>query len=83
MHVARGILGLFNSFALVSYRSAVTAAYGEGAGMWYLIFQASQFHIIYYASRTLPNMFAFGIGMYAMPPLFDDSMSHALQLPSR
>lgn len=34
-------------------------AFGTSAGIWYALFQASQFHAIYYASRTLPNMFAF------------------------
>lgn len=57
--VVRGVLGLLNAFALVSFGRGVQKAFGSSAGIWYALFQASQFHVIYYASRTLPNMFAF------------------------
>lgn len=60
-YVARAILGLFNGVALLSYATAVRRAFGRSTSIWYLAFQASQFHVIYYASRTLSNMFAFGI----------------------
>jgi alpha-1,6-mannosyltransferase len=59
--VVRGILGTFNAFALIAYTTGVKKAFGETAAAWFVLFQASQFHIFYYASRTLPNMFAFGI----------------------
>lgn len=48
-----------NSLALIAFGRSVQKSFGIGAGVWYALFQASQFHIIYYASRTLPNMFAF------------------------
>lgn len=57
--LVRGILGLGNAAALWYLKTAVDTAYGRTAGRWYVLFQASQFHIMYYASRTLPNMFAF------------------------
>ncbi|EEP75775.1 conserved hypothetical protein [Uncinocarpus reesii 1704] len=59
--LVRGILGAFNAVALMFYARAVRRAFGKEAGVWYILLQASQFHVIYYASRTLPNMFAFGI----------------------
>jgi alpha-1,6-mannosyltransferase len=59
--IVRSILGLFNAVALISFTSGVRQAYGKVAAGWFMILQASQFHIIYYASRTLPNMFAFCI----------------------
>lgn len=55
----RAILGLANALALLSLRSAVDTAYGKIAGRWFVLFQASQFHVMFYGSRTLPNMFAF------------------------
>lgn len=58
--LARGFLGLLNTVAIIYFRQAVDTAFGKVAGRWYMLFQASQFHIIFYASRTLPNMFAFG-----------------------
>lgn len=64
--VVRGILGLFNACAIISYASGVRRAYGKTAANWYTALQASQFHIIYYSSRTLPNMFAFGISTYIL-----------------
>ncbi|KAI9894664.1 MAG: dolichyl-P-Man:Man(7)GlcNAc(2)-PP-dolichol alpha-1,6-mannosyltransferase [Vezdaea aestivalis] len=59
--VIRAILGLYNAFALLVFKNHVTKAFGRDVGTWYILLQASQFHIIYYASRTLPNQFAFGL----------------------
>ena len=59
--LVRAILGLANAAALNSMRHAVDTAYGKAAGRWYILLQASQFHVMYYASRTLPNMFAFAL----------------------
>ncbi len=55
----RATLGLANTAALWHMRYAVETAYGKAAGRWFILLQASQFHVMYYASRTLPNMFAF------------------------
>ncbi|EAS35263.2 alpha-1,6-mannosyltransferase subunit [Coccidioides immitis RS] len=71
--LVRAILGTFNALSLVSYARAVKKAFGKETGMWYIFFQASQFHVIYYASRTLPNMFAFGITTLALRFLLPDT----------
>jgi len=59
--IVRAVLGLFNAASLVIFASNIRRAYGAPTARWYLLLQASQFHIIFYASRTLPNMFAFGL----------------------
>lgn len=55
----RAILGLLNVVALLSFRDAVGQAFGSLAAVWYVVMQAAQFHIMFYVSRTLPNMLAF------------------------
>lgn len=72
MVIARAILGLFNASALMSYASGIKRAFGQPTAIWYLLFQASQFHVLYYASRTLSNMFAFGITTLAMRYLLSE-----------
>ncbi|KAL3464679.1 Alg9-like mannosyltransferase family-domain-containing protein [Aspergillus heterothallicus] len=67
--VARAILGLFNSLSLLSYTKGLRRAAGQTTAVWYLLFQASQFHVIYYSSRTLSNMFAFGMTTFALAAL--------------
>lgn len=57
----RAILGLFNAFCILSFRNGVAKAFGRTAANWYMVLQASQFHVMYYASRTLPNFYAFGL----------------------
>ncbi|KIW56814.1 hypothetical protein PV05_05435 [Exophiala xenobiotica] len=77
--LVRGLLGLFNGLALVGYASGLLRAYGLVTAIWYTMLQASQFHILYYASRTLPNMFAFGITTIALRFLLPDPGSVQLQ----
>ncbi|OAX84651.1 hypothetical protein ACJ72_00987 [Emergomyces africanus] len=77
--LARGIMGCFNALALISYTRGVRRAFGKDVAIWYILFQASQFHIIYYASRTLPNMFAFGIATIALRYLLPEPSSSTAQ----
>ncbi|KAL2041344.1 hypothetical protein N7G274_005726 [Stereocaulon virgatum] len=58
--IVRAVLGLFNAFCMIQFRDGVAKSFGRNAANWYTVFQASQFHMMYYASRTLPNFFAFG-----------------------
>lgn len=67
--IVRAILGCANVAALLSVKQAVDTAYGKTAGRWYVLLQASQFHVMFYASRTLPNMFAFAITTSALSAL--------------
>jgi len=64
--MVRGLLGVLNILALYNVKDAVDTAYGKTAGRWYILLQASQFHVMYYASRTLPNMFAFALTTTAL-----------------
>lgn len=62
--LVRGVLWLINFLALGGFARALSRSFGLTTGIWYLLFQNSQFHIMYYASRTLPNMFALPISMH-------------------
>lgn len=64
--LVRAVLGLFNACSLVIYAISLRGNFGQPVAIWYIILQASQFHLIYYASRPLSNMFAFGITTLAL-----------------
>lgn len=57
----RAVLGLFNAGCLLRFKSGLDGAFGKDVGRWFVLLMAGQFHVLFYASRTLPNMFAFGL----------------------
>lgn len=59
----RAVLGGMNGIALYIFGRQVEKSFGPITALWYVVLQASQFHVWYYASRTLPNMFAFFLSM--------------------
>lgn len=59
--IVRAVLGLANAASLLVFKRALEKEHGQSTARWFLILQASQFHILFYASRTLPNMFAFAL----------------------
>ncbi|KAJ5476666.1 CAZyme family GT22 [Penicillium sp. IBT 31633x] len=75
--LARAILGLLNASSLIVYASGLRRNFGQPVAIWYTLLQASQFHLIYYASRPLSNMFAFSITTLAMRLLLPGPRSTA------
>jgi alpha-1,6-mannosyltransferase len=57
--IVRAVLGLLNAAALIRYKNGLEESFGVNVGRWFALLLATQFHVVYYASRTLPNMFAF------------------------
>ena len=63
--VVRAVLGLLNGAALIRYKNGLEESFGVNVGRWFVLLLATQFHVMYYASRTLPNMFAFALSKYS------------------
>ncbi|RDA87988.1 hypothetical protein CP532_3425 [Ophiocordyceps camponoti-leonardi (nom. inval.)] len=70
--LVRALLGFANAAALLVFRTRLSTAFGSGVGRWWIFFIVSQFHVQYYLSRTLPNMFAFGMTTVALAFLLPD-----------
>ncbi|RWA03770.1 hypothetical protein EKO27_g11337 [Xylaria grammica] len=71
--IVRTLLGLANSAALLVFKHNLERACGRSAARWYTLLQASQFHVLFYASRPLPNMFAFPLTTLAFSQLIPHS----------
>ncbi|KAF2963000.1 hypothetical protein GQX73_g10575 [Xylaria multiplex] len=67
--IVRALLGLANSAALLVFKYNLEKTCGRSAARWYTLLQVSQFHILFYASRPLPNMFAFPLTTLAFSQL--------------
>ncbi|KJZ76589.1 hypothetical protein HIM_03925 [Hirsutella minnesotensis 3608] len=64
--VVRAVLAAGNAASLAAFRRALADFCGPAVARWWLLMTVAQFHVCYYLSRTLPNMFAFGLSTLAM-----------------
>lgn len=80
--IVRLVLGLFNAYALSTLKWNIQRAHGRSAARWFALLQTSQFHVMFYASRTLPNMFAFGLTTLAYAHILPRSASDRVRNPS-
>lgn len=57
---------MFNCMSLLIFQDLTDSTFGMSVGTWFALFHATQFRVNYYSSRTLPNMFAFGLTTIAL-----------------
>jgi alpha-1,6-mannosyltransferase len=62
-HSVRIVLGSGWWVAWRRLRQSVTRVYGDSVGTAFIVITATQFHLLFYASRALPNTFAMIIGL--------------------
>ncbi|ANB15980.1 dolichyl-P-Man:Man(7)GlcNAc(2)-PP-dolichol alpha-1,6-mannosyltransferase [Sugiyamaella lignohabitans] len=80
--VARLILGVINTFAVINLRHSVKKLFGIGPSRWFMLFTMSQFHYMFYSSRTLPNMFALPLVVYAYQAILEERYETGLTILS-
>jgi len=56
--VCRCVLGLVSCLSIAHFRNGITAKFGERASQLTGLLLVFQFHMCFYMSRTLPNVFA-------------------------
>ncbi|CAJ0589532.1 unnamed protein product [Cylicocyclus nassatus] len=59
LFIVRFVLGMTNVLAFLNFARAVRKHFGAETAMFLRVIVASQFHMLFYASRPLPNSFAF------------------------
>jgi len=63
--IVRGVLGSVLVLCLCAFRHEVSSKFGKATGIAFSILCATQFHLFFYMSRTLPNTFALGLVLIA------------------
>jgi len=91
--IARGVLGLINALGLISLKDSLIfelqkknlvkgkKRYNyDSIGYWFVFFQITQFHMMFYASRTLPNFMVLPLTNYALSKVILGNFSTAIAI---
>ncbi|KZO90713.1 glycosyltransferase family 22 protein [Calocera viscosa TUFC12733] len=73
--LARLLLASANVAGLCVLRRATSRRFGSTAGLLFIVLSCSQFHVPFWLSRTLPNMFAFPLVNVASAMLLEKTSS--------
>ncbi|KFM72398.1 putative Dol-P-Man:Man(7)GlcNAc(2)-PP-Dol alpha-1,6-mannosyltransferase, partial [Stegodyphus mimosarum] len=64
-YIVRIMLGTLVLAAFHKFKEAIAKQYGSMVSLWLQIITASQFHVMFYMSRPLPNTFALVLALFA------------------
>ncbi|XP_050439362.1 probable Dol-P-Man:Man(7)GlcNAc(2)-PP-Dol alpha-1,6-mannosyltransferase [Adelges cooleyi] len=64
--LVRAVLGVVVITSIRYFQKSITKIFGKGVADWFIVVTASQYHLMFYSSRPLPNIFAFPLVMVAL-----------------
>ncbi|KAJ6232444.1 Dol-P-Man:Man(7)GlcNAc(2)-PP-Dol alpha-1,6-mannosyltransferase [Anaeramoeba flamelloides] len=69
LYLVRCVLGLMTWLSLTNLRSTIDQVISKKAGTFFVFLTSTQFHLLFYSSRTLPNTFALILSIYSISAL--------------
>ena len=73
-------IGTFEPFGVIQVSKVFVKEFGYDVGVIFAILTCSQFHLLFYASRTLPNSFAFGLVTLGLSHKFEGESARGITL---
>ncbi|XP_025191081.1 probable Dol-P-Man:Man(7)GlcNAc(2)-PP-Dol alpha-1,6-mannosyltransferase isoform X2 [Melanaphis sacchari] len=64
--LVRAVLSIVVVTSIKYFNKSISKVFGNGVGNWFIILTASQYHLMFYSSRPLPNIMAFPLVMVAL-----------------
>lgn len=61
--LVRAVLGCVVVSSIKHFKNSISKVFGNSVGNWFVIITASQYHLMFYSSRPLPNIMAFPLGI--------------------
>ncbi|KAJ6226973.1 Dol-P-Man:Man(7)GlcNAc(2)-PP-Dol alpha-1,6-mannosyltransferase [Anaeramoeba flamelloides] len=80
LYLVRCVLGLMTWLSLTNLRSAIDQVISKKAGTFFVLLTSTQFHLLFYSSRTLPNTFALILAIYSISALLRSQIRKSFTL---